>query len=102
MRLPDGARAVDPEAEAERLAQHRIADLLRVEITGGAPGTAAVRVACRLLPCTEATLALSGSQTPELTVRLAAADLAASLDARVRLSRETRAALIAMGWREPA
>jgi hypothetical protein len=101
--LPENSRPVDPDAEAERLARQRTeVRLPRLEITGTRPGTAALKVDGHLLPCTSARLVIDATQVPELTVHLPAAGaLEVMLDARVKVGRETRAALIALGWREP-
>lgn len=98
--LPENARPVDPAAEAERLAGQRNGTL-RVEI-GGPPGREAVKVGGHVLACASARLVLAAGKMPEVIVHLPVpAGLEASLEAQVKVDRETRAALIAMGWREP-
>jgi hypothetical protein len=79
--------------------------LTRVDISADGPGTEALKVAGHLLPFVAATLELDATQLqiPLLTVSLPVVDgLVATLDARISLAGETRAALMAMGWTPPA
>ena len=75
---------------------------LRVELTAAPRGGAIMfTVAGYLLPVTGGTLAF-GTKFPELEVALPVVDgLVVSLDANVKVSEETWAALVAMGWSPP-
>ena len=58
-------------------------------------------VAGYLLPVTGGTLAF-GTRFPQLEVALPVVDgLVVSLDASVKIAEETRASLVAMGWKPP-
>lgn len=75
---------------------------LRVELTAAPRGGALMlTVAGYLLPVTGGTIQF-GTKFPELEVALPVVDgLVVSLDASVKVTEETWAALVAMGWKPP-
>ena len=77
------------------------AGLNRVEIAGD-PGATALKVDGKVLAFDAATLAVDPRSVPVLTVSLpVVGGVVVTLDARIRLAPDTRAALVAMGWTPP-